>query len=185
MAPRIILLGIDHRFQKDDATGNFRTMLLTVLSGSQVDLICEEATPDVSTVARQTAGELGKPWVGVDMSTEERIRAGIQDELSKPRWYPFCKDGVWVARSFYYPHAYGIREEYWISRVLRPGIESYLVICGAMHFDPLAGKFRQKGCVVEGINVCAQEWYVNRFGPLHIFEENGERWSEQRLDVEP
>lgn len=181
MTPNITILGLDHSLQQNDPTGDLRNTLLPVLVKSRADLVGEEAHLIPSTVAQQIAKELGKPWLNIDMNTEERIQAGIYDELSSRPWGPIFEDGNPVGMTGYYlPHADGVREEHWVSQILRPSLSSAVVLCGVLHLVPVAERFRQRGCVVDEINVCAQGWYKDRFGTFQIFESGGKRWYELR-----
>lgn len=183
MIRNVTAIGLDHSLQQEDPTGDLRKLLHTVFLNSRADLVGEEAHLMPSTVAKQVASDVGIPWLNVDMDLAQRIQAGIDQELAGREWGPVFKAGNAAPvgmRGCYLPHADGIREEYWISQILKRDFNSAVMLCGGLHLSPLARKLRERGFRVDQMNVCEQEWYRNRFGTLQIFERNGERWYEHR-----
>lgn len=78
------------------------------------------------------------------------------------------------------PEADRIREEFWLSKINGYRLDRVVFLCGLLHLSTAAAKFRDRGWIVEEINACGCQWYVERFGTLTIVEENGYRWCECR-----
>jgi hypothetical protein len=175
---KITVLALGHRVQWEDPTGDLHKLLLELVTQSSVNLIAEEAHKLPTTVGQRLAHQLGKPWMNIDMDDTERKDAGIDDELknhpSEPRW----KNGIMVSMEYYLPNADGIRETYWVKRLLQYQVQSALVLCGALHLSPFTIKLRAKGYVIEEVNACDLDWYRKRFGRYQIVEKDGDRWCE-------
>lgn len=76
----LIILGIDHEDQGFDF--ELRSAILGLVENNGVKTIAEENRFRVHTVGYEVAESSGLCWVQIDMSTEERIEAGIFDKLS-------------------------------------------------------------------------------------------------------
>jgi len=172
----VTIIGLDHRVQWKDPTGELQMLLEGLVRQSRVDLIAEEAYKLPTTVGFRLACRANLPWVDVDMNDTERLESRINDELKNRPQRPLF-DGKKVAVS-YLPHADAIREAYWVNRLMQHNVSSPLVICDLLHLSPFASKLRNKGCTVKEQNVCDEDWNKNRFGPRKVVEENGERWCE-------
>ncbi|MGO8813457.1 MAG: hypothetical protein ACLQVG_02155 [Terriglobia bacterium] len=172
----VTIIGLDHRVQWKDPTGDLQMLLEGLVRDSRVELIAEEAYKLPTTVGFRLACRANLPWVDIDMNDTERLQAGIDDELKKRRQRPlFDKKMVEVE---YLAHADGVREAHWVRQLMQHHVSSALVICDLLHLSPFASKLRDKGCTVKERNVCDEDWYMNRFGPRKVVEENGERWGQ-------
>ena len=175
----VTIIGLNHRVQWEDPTGDLQNLIDRVVEDRRVELIAEEAYKLPTTVGFRVACRANKPWIEIDMSDSERLQVGLCDELesrSSPDWKD---DGSMVTVVNYLPHADGVREAHWLKTILNHHVNSELVICGLLHMTPFAEKLRQKGCTVnESINVCDLDWCKRRFGPCEVMEVNGRRWCE-------
>jgi hypothetical protein len=170
------IIGLNHRVQWKDPSGELHMVLEGLVRESHVQLIAEEAYQLPTTVGFRLACRANLPWVDVDMNDTERLQAGIAEELKKRTQRPLF-DGKRVAVS-YLPHADGVREAHWVNRLMQHRVSSALVICNLLHLGPFAGKLRSKGCTVNERNVCDEKWHMDVVGPCKIVEGNGERWCE-------
>jgi hypothetical protein len=79
------------------------------------------------------------PWLQIDMSLEDRIKAGIDGKLANRmqiRGYNEYGDPEMAIR--HAPREDGIREEFWLDRIEGAGkYGTVLVICGCLHCSPL------------------------------------------------
>jgi hypothetical protein len=175
----VTVIGLDHRVQWKDPTGELQVLLERLVGESRVELIAEEAYKLPTTVGFRLACRANMPWVDIEMNDTERQQAGIYDELNKRPSGPLLKDDrSMVPTERYLPHADDVREAHWVNRVMQHHVSSALVICGVLHLVPFAAKLRSKGCTVKERNVCNESWYKNAFGACKVVEENGERWCE-------
>ena len=72
-----------------------------------------------------------------------------------------------AAKEYYLPKADGIREDFWLSKISGYRLDRVVFLCGLLHLTTVAAKFRDRGWIVEKINACACQWYVERFGYAH------------------
>jgi hypothetical protein len=171
----VTLIGLDHTTQARDPTGDLERILVDLVAKHSPDLIAEEANTSEITVARSLGG------LNMDMSTPERIAAGIDNELRNRPWR-FIVQGDSVVGEIrdYLPKADAIREAHWVAFILNQRASSAIVLCGLLHMQLLAAKLREKGCQVEEINLCDCDWYKVQVGNVEIFEKDGRRWAEFR-----
>jgi len=98
------------------------------------------------TVARQMSRSLGLRWVQIDMTIEDRIKAGIDGKLSNRKQDRYDAKGELYLPVRYAPVEDGIREEFWLDRIQEVADEgTVLVICGSLHCSPLAEKAEKRG----------------------------------------
>lgn len=175
---KIILLGLNHDLQWKDPSGHLRQILDDQISNSSVDLVAEEATGLPTTVAQRLACKLDKPWIDIDMSKADRKLAGIDDALTDRRTHPIDPFEDIGSRCLYLPREDGIREEEWLSRILKQRAGVVLCLCGYMHVDPFTMKVEEKGCSVEHLKLSELPWFQELYGKYRIVGENGKRWCE-------
>ena len=172
----VTLLGLAHRVQWEDQTGDLQALLERLVEESHVELIAEEANKLPTTIGFRLACRINKPWIDIDMDDAEALRAGIYEELNRRPQGPLPKDGgTMVTTIEYLPHADGVRETYWVKRLMQHRVSSALVLCGLLHLSPFSAKLREKGCVVTELNLCDLDWYKKAFGVWRVVEEAGRR----------
>lgn len=178
----VTILGVDHEFQHNDRTGDFGKLVSAHLDKASVDFIAEEAKETDCTAAQRIASEMSIHWVGMDASRDDRIRLGIFDELmNRPAPLIFEGDLCVGRKGQYLPHADGIREKLWGSRILAHRAKAALVICGLLHMGHLADRLTAQGSVVTQIDVCAAAWYREHYGETKLFRDcHGNLWYEHR-----
>jgi hypothetical protein len=139
----IIILGIDHLLQRNDE--NLRALISSIVARERVTLIAEENRLMWDTIARQVSASLGLRWIQMDMSIEDRIKAGIEDTISNRMQIRFDANGDMYEPPRYAPVEDGIREEFWLDRIQETADGTALVICGACHSGPFAEKAEKRG----------------------------------------
>lgn len=141
----LIVLGIDHDRQCHDR--RLKALIAELVEREQVTLIAEENRPLSDTLGRQVSESMNLPWLQIDMSLEDRIKAGIDGKLANRmqiRRYNEYGDPEMAIR--YAPREDGIREEFWLDRIERAGKNgTVLVICGCLHCVPLSEKAEKRG----------------------------------------
>ena len=178
---KITIIALHHKLQwRDTDAGDLESLLTRLLEGDlSIELIAEEANKLPTTVGQRVAFRFNKPWANVDMDEMERQRQGIYDELRSRGGAPLDDDSD-GCKEYYLEKADGIREEFWLSKINGYRLERVVFLCGLLHLSTVAAKFRDRGWMVEEINACGCQWYVERFGTLTIVEENSCRWCECR-----
>jgi hypothetical protein len=138
-----VVVGTDHSFQHSVA--GFRGLLhgLTSMNFFEpLTAIAEEFHEDigVTSVAKELAEERAVPWLNVDMTNEEKQRAGIlQEQRDRPK-----PQGNVVYRV----PSDEVRENAWAGKlVARSG--TVAVVCGYLHLEPLVAKLRAGGHAVD------------------------------------
>jgi hypothetical protein len=157
---KLIVLGTDHYLQPSDP--GLKQCVDALVAADCVTLIGEEYTP--MSVAHQVAESKGIQWIQIDMTEEERNRAGIGDLLLRKfrhRANNFIDDEI----AIYSPKGDGVREEYWLRKIEHQGDHvTALLICGACHLRPVTTKAQARGHQVShhfypetlsGLQVCA------------------------------
>lgn len=172
---KVIVIGLDHTTQARDPTGDLKRTLTDLVAKHRPGLIAEEANTSETTVAQSLGG------LNMDMSTAERIAAGISDELLNRPW-KFIVEGDSVVGEVrdYVRNADAVREAHWGAFILNQRASSAIVLCGLLHMQPLAAILREKGCQVEEVNLCDCDWYKAQVGSVAIFEKDRRRWAEFR-----
>jgi hypothetical protein len=141
----MIVLGTDHELQCHDR--RLQGLIVELVQRERVTMIAEENRPLSNRIGRQVSQSLALPWIQIDMSIEDRIKAGIDGKLTNRmqiRGYNEYGDPVPAIR--YAPAEDGMREEFWLDRI-EATIEkgTVLVICGCLHCVPLSEKAEKRG----------------------------------------
>jgi hypothetical protein len=145
-----IILGTDHTLQPSDS--GLKAKLDSILCEQIVTLIAEEVDadkmPNVRTVARDLT-DIAVPkihWVSIDMTTDQKQVAGIYERLKdRPRVRFHPDKGVYEDR-VYFLYADGVREEFWLDRVVEAKSEgSVLIVCGYSHLESLVERAKARG----------------------------------------
>ena len=153
---RVLILPIeDHRIQViprvihdprgDRERKRFELVLRKLVRDRTVDLIGEETYPEKNTIAKKVANRLGLRWEAIEMSLKARDELGItEDQNNRPHG-----NETRVSSD-------GIREEFMVWKSLHKagGAQSILIICGRMHKDAVAQKFREAGHKVDLDGLC-------------------------------
>ena len=141
---RIIILGIDHELQCHDH--DLKALITENATREQVTLLAEENRPLLNTLARQVSDSMGLRWIQMDMSIEDRIKAGIDGKLGNRMQLRYDASGNPTLAVRYAPVEDGIREEFWLDRIQEASDDGTgLVICGCLHCLPLAEKAEKRG----------------------------------------
>ncbi len=141
----MIVLGIDHELQCQDR--HLKALIAELVERARVTMIAEENRPLSNTLGRQVSESMNLPWIQIDMSIEDRIKAGIDGKLANRmqiRGYNEYGDPKMAIR--YAPVEDGIREEFWLDRIEEAANKgTVLVICGCLHCGPLSEKAEKRG----------------------------------------
>jgi len=141
---RIIILGTDHELQCNDQ--DLKALITEIVARERVTFVAEENRPLSNTIARQVSDSLGLRWIQIDMSIEDRIKAGIEGKLLNRMQLRSDPNGDPTPAIRYAPVEDGIREEFWLDRIQEAADEgTVLVICGCLHCLPLAEKAEKRG----------------------------------------
>jgi hypothetical protein len=141
---RIIILGTDHERQCHDQ--GLKVLIAEIVEREKVRFVAEENRALLNTVARQVSNSMGLRWIQMDMSIEDRIKAGIDGKLANRMQLRFDASGNPTAAIRYAPVEDGIREEFWLDRIQEANEDgTTLVICGCLHCLPLAEKAETRG----------------------------------------
>jgi len=140
----LIVLGIDHERQCHDQ--GLKAFISELVERKQVTLIAEENRLLLNTVGRQVSESMNLPWLQIDMSTEEGIKAGIQEKMTnRMQTRGYDKNGYPKLAIRYAPREDGIREEFWLDKIEASDKNATaLVICGCLHCIPLCEKARRR-----------------------------------------
>jgi hypothetical protein len=141
---KLIILGTEHELQ--DSDGCLKDLVASITESEQVTLIGEEHRPASISVARKVADSKGIPWVQIDMNTEQRLKAGIDEKLNTRMKIRYEADGTVTPLTRYASKEDSIREEFWIERITEHQTDGIvLLICGALHGRKVSEKAQQKG----------------------------------------
>src|SRR6266496_4023996 len=141
----LVVLGIDHNLQSSDP--ELKSTILGLVESNAVRTIAEENRLRLRTVGCEVAESSGLCWVQIDMSTEERLKAGIYDKLSnRMQIRGYESNGKPIQAIRYAPVEDGIREEFWLDRIeeIAKG-DRVLGICGCLHCVPFSEKAVRRG----------------------------------------
>jgi hypothetical protein len=161
---KVLILAITHDYQRvlvgsepelpelAQKTEVFRNFVKRNIAAFKPDLLCEETDPRALSIAQWEAfyHTPSIAWRNINMSPQERLEAGIwQAYIDRPFSADFQNSTVIYHRI---PED-GIREEFFKSEILKAaseiGAQSVLVMCGAMHAEPLKLKLEGQGREVE------------------------------------
>lgn len=140
-----VVIGTDHRMQYSEA--GFEALLRAWLGRRYCEpltAIAEEYHEKIgnSSVAQRLAKEYQLNWYNLDMTTEEKQAAGIlEEQQARPRMF---REGVTCRIP-----SDEIREEAWISKLVKVGAGTTLVVCGYLHFESLVQRLRAAGHAVD------------------------------------
>lgn len=164
-----VILGVDHEIQKAKAWRSlemkaaYRELLTRLIERHAVEFVCEEACSEFETVGQQLSKELKLrfEWKNIDMPKDVRIKAGI-DEEQMGRGEPDREEGVIESHftedgSLYLDMKDGkthkfyrrvpsdaVKEDYFFQQAIKGAghARSVLLVCGNLHFEEMAEKFR-------------------------------------------
>jgi hypothetical protein len=140
------IIGTDHGLQKASSTDTgLKKILQNAIAQYAPVLIAEEvdANEDVRTFGRELIGD--NKWLSIDMTDDERKRAGIFDELKKTPDKEIGDNGFYRVNG-YLKRAEGIREDFWIDKIISRCSKSrimagtIIITCGFNHLNFLAKK---------------------------------------------
>jgi hypothetical protein len=180
----VLILGVDHEIQRrhawrSDAMKNaYRELLISLIKRHGVQFIGEEALPEWETVGRRLAEELKLPyeWKSIDMPEKARREAGIHEEQSSRKEVP-CNGTIQTHfdenGSLYldlrdgchklYPRLPSdtVKEDYFFQQTIDNSgkAKSTLLLCGNLHVEELARRFRNAGHTVTTDAVYNYDWY--------------------------
>ena len=141
---KLVIIGTDHEFQDSDA--DLKDLVASLTKSEQATLIGEEYRSSSISVARQVAQSKGILWLQIDMNSEQRLQAGINEKLLNRTQIRYEADGTVTQRLRYAPKEDGIREEFWLDRIAERRIDgTALLICGALHARKVSEKAHEKG----------------------------------------
>ena len=135
------VIGTDHRMQQSDP--GFEAILKVWLEQRYFEpltAVAEEYHEAIgsSSIAQRLARDRQLRWYNLDMTIQEKQKAGIlEEQLNRPRMFQEM-----VA---YRVPSDDIREEAWAEKLIESASGTTLVICGYLHFDPLVQKLRSRG----------------------------------------
>jgi len=95
------------------------------------------------SLGKRLAQDHGLRWYNLDMTTDEKLKAGI---LNEQRSRPISQDSL-----AYRVPSDEVREAAWVEKLFSSGsiTQTTLVICGYVHFDCLVARLREKGHSVD------------------------------------
>jgi|HubBroStandDraft_4_1064222.scaffolds.fasta_scaffold666469_1 hypothetical protein len=138
-----VVIGTDHNFQERDP--GFEGMLRALLSRNFFEPligIAEEYHDKLGdSICQRLAAERGLLWYNVDMTTEERQKAGILDDQFRR---PISTDEI-----AYRVQSDDVREQAWIEKLISSESGTTFVICGYVHFVAIVKKLRARGHTVD------------------------------------
>lgn len=136
MSKEVCIFGTFHYYQLDVYRPQFINELSCLAEIHLVDVVAEEAVPDLMTIPRAWATKkLHLPWVPVDLTHDERKLLADKN----PRGL-----GTLVDLDFQ-----NARERAWVERTANAMKASALLICGCVHTLSVAQKFISAGFDVE------------------------------------
>ncbi|HEY1659948.1 MAG TPA: hypothetical protein VGG14_16465 [Candidatus Sulfotelmatobacter sp.] len=142
---KLIVLGTDHGLQGRDQ--RLESLIVELIEREAVTMIAEENRVYAVTLGRQVAESLSLPWVQIDMTLEDRVKAGIDGKLAnRMQIRRYNDDGYPEMAIRYATREDGMREEFWLDRIeaaAKGG--TVLVICGCLHCVPLSQKAEKRG----------------------------------------
>lgn len=154
----ILIVAIDHELQKAKGSHEPReraarkdeleALLRRAIAERTVQFIGEESHPNAVTIAKQLADAHSPriPWKNIDMSDDQRKKAGIDEALrNRP-----CNTEMRGGKTFIIEHRIPedeTREEYFIEQAKRSAgdAQSILILCGDLHVEALKEKLERDG----------------------------------------
>jgi hypothetical protein len=157
---KILILSIHHNQQlvplKDhldyaairERTEKLRALVKGLVDKGGIDLICEESDPCYVSIAQEEAF-LHKPripWKNINMTSQERLEAGIWEALL---YRPQDIDNERGVRIDHRIPEDDTREHFFKDEIIRTAIETkakaILVLCGDAHTEALSAKLKADG----------------------------------------
>jgi hypothetical protein len=140
-----VVVGTDHRFQ--ESSPEFDAILRSLTQSRfflPLGAIAEEYSPKIGpeSLAQRLASELQIPWFNIDMTTEERLKAGILEAQTN-------RPGMFQANVTYRIPSDDVREEAWVEKLIKNASGTTIVVCGYLHFDALVKKLKARGQTVD------------------------------------
>ena len=137
----MIVLGTDHGLQAHDQ--RLRAFIVELVERNRVTMIAEENRISSVTIAREVSESMGFPRVQIDMSIEDRIKAGIDGKLAnrmqirgydaegrpRSRRSAMPQSRTELGRSFGWIESRGVQTK-----------EACSVICGGFALHPIFGE---------------------------------------------
>jgi hypothetical protein len=143
MCMAFVVIGTDHRMQYSE--DGFEGLLRAWLSRKFIEplgAIAEEYAEAIgNSVGQRLADEFGLRWFNLDMTSDEKLRAGI---LGDQRGRPIETETI-----AFRVRTDEVREEAWTRKLIESEAGTTLVICGYLHLESLVNKLREKGCAVD------------------------------------
>jgi len=164
-AETVCVIGCNHGIQKtseadllpiDDVAGvrtqrlHFTRLLQATITEFAVQFIGEEWGLTQPSVAEVLSDQNGIPWANINTALGDLNKMGIPldyvhgryDEAAKARWTQ-------------------LREEFMLRKIMesRRSAQRFMVICGFLHFQPLADKLADIARRVQAIDYRTLEWY--------------------------
>jgi hypothetical protein len=158
----ILIVSIDHFLQRTKGRFNsaelilqksrFEALIRKEVARRNVEFIGEESDPRIVTIAKQIADSCDPPipWRNIDMPKRVRREAQIFAALqARPATIRRTQFG-YLEVEHRIPEDH-VREIYFVEETLRNvgDSQSVLILCGDMHTEELASKFRNEGHIVE------------------------------------
>jgi hypothetical protein len=154
----VLILSIDHVTQRARRLlqtpeiavqrDQLEALIRRELTGRSIRFIAEESDPRIPTIAQQIASSSSPPiaWMNIVMTEQQRRAAGIFEDLQnrpvdrKPMFFGYIEIEHRVP-------ADDVRENFFMAETIAGAgtIQSALVLCGDMHTEALATKFRAAG----------------------------------------
>jgi len=180
----VLILGVDHEIQIADALrpdamkNEYRGLLERLIGAHKVEFIGEEAHPLFETVGEQPSNALylSRPWKNINMPEAERKAAGISEEQNnrKPSTYPgtvkthIAKDGYYKdlkdGNFEFTPRVRSdaVKEDYMFKQAMEgaQGAASIIVLCGTLHTEEIAERFRKERHSVKIDALHNYNWYM-------------------------
>jgi len=137
------VIGTDHNFQERDLgfEGMLRALLLHNFLEPLIGIAEEYHEKIGYSIGQRLAREKGLLWYNIDMTTEERHKAGIlEDQFRRP---------ISTEAIAYRVPSDDVRERAWIEKLISSGSGTTFVICGYVHFEVLVRKLCACGQTVD------------------------------------
>jgi hypothetical protein len=128
----------------------FRDMLAEIIAIGEIQIVCEEWGDVEQTAAHRLALRQGIPWRNINTSNRDKDRMGIPRDYDQG---PYAEEqkNQWNR----------LRERFMLNRIIHYGenAQNALIICGFVHFEPLARLLAQHGTPVEWRDYKTLPWY--------------------------
>jgi len=128
--------------------GRFHALTEEIIRTHSIKVVGEECKPGQDTVPRRLSAELGCEYAEIDMNSEDREKHGI------PKNYEKLGDDQ-------QRRCNALREEFMVERTYSESTveTAKLIVCGALHMEALAQRFREREPQVIVRNVLNEKWW--------------------------